>query len=292
MAVARSEMRIETDGSVAFTAVVMLLARRAWLILTLALVGGVVGFATAQVLPRQYEIEAILAPAQNAGVLAGSGVAGQLARLGGLGLAGSSNTNAALGLMNSRGLCRRFALQVNLLADLFPPREPSLKQRILGATKPTIDDACRYFHANVFTADSNELTGLVTVRVRWGDSAKAASWINTIVDMTNADMQSGTIAEAAGALHALQGQLDSAPPVKVQEAIYSLIEQQLGRIAAAKGSPQYALTVLDRAEPKEPQDYDFPSRALFTFTGLGLGALLATLIIAIRASLAVRLPTA
>lgn len=274
-----------SNGGVAAVAVLELLLRRYRFLAASSIAGALLGVASTLFVPKYYEVESILGPVDKSAITVGvGGMAGQLQRLGGLAIGTGTETHVALGLLASRGLCRRFAVRTHLLAELFPAesvRKPW--DRWIKSTPPTVDDACRVLHEDILSIDLNELTGLVTVTGRWTDSEKAAFWINTLVQMANSELQAAAVQESQRTLVALQQQLDGQSSVEIARAIYALMEQQLGRVAAASSMPQFALTVIDPAEKKDWSDYDFPSRRLFAAAGFVIGGGIGVLVIVVLA---------
>ncbi len=108
--------------------------------------------------------------------------------------------------------------------------------------------------------DSNELTGIISVSVRWPDPVIASAWANQFVRLANQNLQERAIAEAEGTLAATREQLKVPHPIEIEIALSRVVEQQLADLAVARGTPQFALTVLDPAVPKEAQNYDWPKR--------------------------------
>ncbi len=98
-------------------------ARRVWLVVG-ASIGMACGLAYALTAEKEYVGLTVVMAAERSTLGKGmSGVAGQLAGLVGLSVPGGSSKVAALGTLESRGLCLRFARQVGLIEKVFGSTE-------------------------------------------------------------------------------------------------------------------------------------------------------------------------
>jgi len=278
------EMTSSTDRvanlSVAASAA-FLWARRWWLVAGV-MAGVAIGLIYALTADKEYVAQTVVMAADRSALGKGiSGVAGQLAGLVGLSVPGGSSKVAALGTLQSRGLCLRFANKVGLIEKIFKSNEHNgLVRRVLhlGPRKFTADDACTVFKENHLEIDSNELTGVISISVRWPDPEVASTWANELVTLANQNLQDRAIADAEGTLAALREQLRVSHPVEIEVALSRVVEQQLADLAVARGTPQFALTVLDPAVPKEAQNYDWPRMKTIVLLGGMFGAIAAVLL--------------
>jgi uncharacterized protein involved in exopolysaccharide biosynthesis len=263
--------------------------RRLWLVLGAAL-GFAGGLAFGVVADKEYVGQTVVMAAERSNLGKGiGGVAGQLAGLVGLSVPGGSNKVAALGTLESRGLCLRFANQVDLVEKIFHATEShGLLRKVLGLgpRKYTADDACTVLKEKHLGIESNELTGIISISVRWSDPVTASEWANAFVTLANQNLQERAISEAEGTLAATREQLKVPHPMEIEIALSRVVEQQLADLAVARGTPQFALTVLDPAVPKEIENHDWPRLKTLVLLGAFFGCLGAVLLALVLNALA------
>lgn len=249
-----------------------------WFILGIAIVFGVVFFFLATVLPKKYTAWTVVSVAatqqygdQALGALAQfSGIA----RLAGVSLPGSRTGADRIALLESRIAIGNFIEREDLLPRLFSRRwNKGLRRWKDGDRVPTLYEGIRYFQKHILTVVATGTAGLVTVRIQWSDPATAAQWANDFIRGVNDFAKKKEIARAQRHLQFLNERAKTEPYVSQQEAIARLTETELGQEMVARGTEEYAFTVIDPAiAPEKPS---FPKRSLFSVLGVMLGCLVA-----------------
>ncbi len=127
--------------------------------------------------------------------------------------------------------------------------------------------------------DWNNTTQLVTLTVEWRDPVVAADWANTLVDRVNHNLSTRAVSEAEKSVSYLNQELEKTSVVGLRQAIYNLIETQIGNIMSANVNEEYAFRVIDPAAPPDLDDYVWPRPALTLATGFILGVSLGLAIV-------------
>lgn len=266
------------ERSIAASELISELARRRWLLVLGGVVGVLVALLVIFLSPRKYVVEAVVGPAESGmNVSAIGGVYGQLARLGGLGGGGGANFESAMTLLKTRGLCVELASKLKLREELFPGEQSGgLKEAILGPAPPvTDDDACEFLWSNIISVDINKLSGFATVRATWMNSEDGARWVNSMLKLTNDRLRQAAVRDTQGSLRVLHGMLEAEQSVEMRQVLVALVQQQMSRLATTQGATSFALSVLDPAQAKAPQDYSWPKKKLILAVGFAGGFLLA-----------------
>ena len=262
---------------------------RGWkIVVVVTLLGAAIGVATALLIRPVYRATAVLAPRSEADTATlGRSLASQLGGL--AGIAGSlmptgSNQAETIATLRSRALTEKFIVEGNLLPVLFPDQWDATRGRWRGgdARVPTKGDGFRVFDRDIRTVDEDRKTGLVTVSIDWTDPVLAARWANELVARTNATMRLRASAEAEVTLRYLQKELDRTNKVELRTSLFQLVEAQQKTLMLANTRPEYALRVIDPAEPPGYRDRIWPKRPLIAVLGVLLGALLGAAIVLAR----------
>jgi uncharacterized protein involved in exopolysaccharide biosynthesis len=115
----------------------------------------------------------------------------------------------------------------------------------------------------------NNKTGLVSLSIKWKDPGLAAQWTNGLVKMTNDVLREKAISEAERNIAYLNDEVKKTTVVPVQQAVYSLMETEIKKQMLARGSPNYALKVIDPAIT--PEIRSSPTTLLWLAGGFVLG---------------------
>lgn len=205
-----------------------------------------------------YRSEVVLSPTDHSG--SGGTMAqlvgriGSLGSLAGVGLgAGSSMRAESVAMLKSRALTEDFIRNRNLLPVLYAEQWDAQRGGWATLTPPTLAGAVEDFNEDVRSVIEDRRTGLVTLRMEWSDPALAATWANEYVAAANETVRKRAIADAERTLQYLDAELTKTRKVSVQQAIYSLIEQQINAIAVANVQEEFAFKVVDPAAPAEAQ---------------------------------------
>jgi uncharacterized protein involved in exopolysaccharide biosynthesis len=234
-----------------------------------------------------YRSEVVLSPTDHSG--SGGAVAQLMGRIGSLGplaganLGGGGSMRAeSVAFLKSRALTEDFIRNRNLLPVLYAEQWDAQRGGWATPTPPTLAGAVEDFNEHVRSVIEDRRTGLVTLRMEWSDPALAATWANEYVAAANETVRRRAIADAERTLQYLDTELTKTRKVSVQQAIYSLVEQQINAIAVANVQEEFAFKVVDPAAPAEADRFVRPIRPLVIALGAIVGFCLACLVVLLR----------
>ena len=143
--------------------------------------------------------------------------------------------------------------------------------------EPTLWKANQYFGKKIRLVQIDAKTGIVTMEITWTNPEQAAAWANGLVAMTNDYLRSEAITEAQRNIDYLNQQAANTTLMPVKQVIYGILENEINKEMLARGTKEYALKVLDPAQPPEkPSSLRLPVWVFLGFAGgLGLSLLLA-----------------
>jgi hypothetical protein len=268
---------VELNNSETHFAFQVLLLHR-WRLLLAALLG--IGLAGAYVViaDKMYTVDLVAVPArfdQSGDGLSVTQALGGLSALAGAGSGLSDEVREALAILRSRSLIEAFIQEEHLLPVLFEGKwdasENSWKDQ---EDVPSLWDGYRRFSGDVISVSVNSSQGIISLRVTWKESAIAAQWANKLLAQANDRIRKRVIDEAAGNIDFLRGELEATSLLEVRQSIFSLVEAQIRRIMLANTRPDYAFRVVDPAQKKDVEDYDYPRAAIL----LPVGAIVAVAI--------------
>ncbi len=249
-----------------------------------------------------YRAEVLMAPAGDRDDIGNPlsflpGQLGGFADLVGFGSGGTIDSQTAIAILESRQFIGEFIDDRRLMPILFADRwdvekddwkEPTGISRVIGSLSalfsnsnnnsrsnlgvPTTWDAYELMRNEILSVSLNEKTGLITLVVEWEDPKLAADWANAALAAVNEHIRTRDVVEAERSIEFLTEQLDPSTAVSVEQAIYSLIEEQTKTIMLANVREEYAFEVIDRAVI--PQERVRPDRVLTLFLGLMVGLVL------------------
>ncbi len=256
---------------------------RRWLIALTTLACAVIACAFALILPKEYDASVLISPVTSeqeshlGGLSSLVSQFGGLASLAGISPAADAKRSESLAILQSAALTERFIAQNRLLPVLFSQRWDSQTGRwkVPTAKIPTLWKANRYFK-KLRSVETDPKTELVTLTIKWTNAQQAADWANALVAMTNEYTRQQAIDEAERNIAYLKSQATQTDIVEARQAIFTLLQSQLNKAMLARGTEQYALKVIDPAQP--PETPSSPRPILWTAIGFVGGGILSLLI--------------
>lgn len=260
-----------------------LLLRRWWLvaIVWLAVFAGAIWYALNA--PRVYRAEALVAPAAQerpggGGLERFASQFGGLAALAGLGAGGATvDKDVALATLRSRRFQEQFIVDHDLLrrfyADRWNERTKSFEPSWTGAV-PSMDDALKHFNQRVFEVSEDRRSGLIKIRIDWGDREEGARWANELVDRVNRATRDDALREAERSLKFLNAELPKTAEVEVRRSIFEMMETQINRVMLANVRQDFAFRVIDPAVAVSERHYVKPRKRVVAMLGFAGGAVL------------------
>jgi uncharacterized protein involved in exopolysaccharide biosynthesis len=256
--------------------------RRHWgLTCGFVVVFAMAAFAASFLLQPSYMAEALVLPiGGEMDANAGDAIRGQLgglAALTGLSIGNGSNRDEVIAELRSRGFTQEFIDELGVMQSMYAKQwdaKTSTWRPSWRGKTPTMWDAIKRFDGSVREVEEDKLTGLVTVRVYWGNPDVAATWANALIERLNQRARRRAIAEATQSLEYLNRELARTNILEMRQLLYRLVEQQTQKITMANVREQFALRVIDPAKAPDADDFAFPKRPLFAVIGAALGAIL------------------
>ncbi|HEY2682955.1 MAG TPA: Wzz/FepE/Etk N-terminal domain-containing protein [Steroidobacteraceae bacterium] len=253
-----------------------------WLVLSLALVFGIIATVLAVTATPLYKSQVIVTQVHDT-TMGGSGglmnQLGGLASIAGLNINGGDHEAERAAVLNSRELVNEFVKRYNLTAELNGDKKG------LGEW-----DAVEKFKRIVLDIHEEKLKETTTITVEWKDPAVAAQWANEFVALANEQLRNRAIQESTRNIDYLNKQSQKTADVEMQHAIFDLIEHETKTLMLANGRTEYAFTVIDPAVPAHIRSS--PHRTVMVLSGLFIGGFLGSVIAWVRKSMRRREPTA
>jgi uncharacterized protein involved in exopolysaccharide biosynthesis len=201
-------------------------------------------------LPTRYESQVVTLPSPSSGS-ATRPVA--LTALSGLGLSfGAGGTNPkeeAIATLNARSFLIDFVHRQNLMPVLFAD-DWNKDTKSWKKKPPTDEEAYDKLHG-AMTITSTNTSNLVTLAVRWTDSATAAFIANHLMQRLNKQSQDKAVAEANRMIGYLTEAYGKVQISEVRTNIADLIQDQVRQRILAQSRDEYALTIIDPALPSK-----------------------------------------
>ena len=236
--------------------------RRKLLILSIPLAVSLIAAGVVLMMPSWYAAEVLLAPAEARTSVGIGGPLGSLANLAGISV-GGGDTAEATAVLNSRDLARTFIERENLLAVFFSEQWNATQNAWKDPdpqNQPDIRDAVRYWDTSLRQVTEDRRTELVRLTVQWKDPVLAAKWANQFADLLNERMRQRALTDAQTSIEYLREELANTNEVVLQQSISRLIEAEMQKLTMARGNPEFAFKVIDRAEV--PKRRSSPQRTL------------------------------
>jgi uncharacterized protein involved in exopolysaccharide biosynthesis len=270
---------VPREDGVSLREFLLFIWRSRWTALIAGVLCAVVAALAAWIVTPQYSATVVLLPvsARSGGSIdlggASSSELSGLASLAGINLNGSNQVKTeALATLQSQILTEQYIQQHDLLPILFSHdwNAATRQWNITDPKKvPTLWKANLRFK-DVRSVLDDTKTGLVTLTIRWKDPYLAAAWANGLVKLTNDFLRQHAIDEAERNITYLSAEVSKTNIVEVKAAIYSLMETEIKNEMIARGRTDYALRVIDPAQP--PERKSFPRPVLWT-AGAFLGGI-------------------
>jgi hypothetical protein len=240
-----------------------ILRQHRWRLLALSALGivsAVVYFAFAE---RMFTVELVALPARHdqdfSAALGASQPLGGIGSLLGLDAGQTEQLREGMAILKSRLLIEHFIEQNDLLPVLFADEWDAENDAWLDPSDPpSMWDGFKEFSKHIYTVSESPSEGTIRISMTWRDSETAASWANEILSLANDRLRQRTIRQSEDSLNYLREELENITTMGVRQSVYSLIESQIQLRMLAKTRPDYAFTSVDPAQPKDPDDYDFP----------------------------------
>jgi hypothetical protein len=179
-------------------------------------------------------------------------------------------------VLRSNLLVQQLVESNNLMPILFAEKwDSAAKSWRQDVSPPTMGDALRLFESKILQVREDMKSGLIIVRVEWGDRQLCALWASTLVDLANSEMRRRTIEESVAALTMLEREYESAMSVSLRAAISNVMEAQLRTRTMAEVRKQFAFKVVDPPVVPDADKRVRPTRTLIVLVGLLIGGLLA-----------------
>jgi len=256
-----------------------------WLVVAITAAFTTVGAAYALLATPCYRAEVLLMPAEQqstSSMMAQLGGLGSLAGLAGISV-GKDDSAEPIAVLESQGFTRKFiegeSLLTVLLANDWDASAKAWKETD-PEDQPDWRDAVKYFDEEVRSVSKDSSTGLITLAVTWTDPQAAADWANRLVERLNDTMRERALVNSTANVSYLQAQSAATNVVTVQQAIGRLLESEMQKLMMARGKQEFALRVIDRAEP--PKDPSKPQRVLVVALSTLAGGFLAVLFVIMR----------
>ena len=270
------------DANITLAEYLGVLRRNRWVIIAFvaacALGAALAGF----LLPTKYTAVIVVSPVSSSsggGQLGGISSLvssfGDIASLAGISVGQDSKRAQTLAVLESGALTESYIAANHLLPVLYS----KLWDPVTGRWKvsspakvPTLWKANRYFGKKIRTVTLDPKTGIVTMTIVWTNAEQAAAWANGLVAMTNEYLRTQAIEDAQRNIDYLDQQAAKTTLVPVKEVIYNILESEINNEMLARGTKDYALKVIDPAQPPETPSSMKPA----TLFVIGLAAGLAT----------------
>lgn len=236
--------------------------RRKWFVMTVAFGAACLAAGLSLLMPNWYTAEVLLSPAEERTSVGIAGPLGSLANLAGISV-GGGDTAEANAVLNSRELARTYIQREDLLPVFFARQWDAKRKKWKQddpEDQPDIRDAVRYWDRNLRTVSEDRKTKLVHLTIEWKDPVLAAKWANEFAELLNDRMRQRALADAQTSIDYLREELAKTNEVVLQQSISRLIESEMQKITMARGNPEFAFKVIDRAEI--PKRKSSPQRVL------------------------------
>ena len=228
----------------------------------------------ASTLPTIYKAEVLMIPASGGGGGLSNRLGG-LADMAGVSLGGSSagaEGEQALARLKTRSFLTNHIKEKNLKPILFASRW-SEQGKLWIDKEPSDREASELLLDMVTTSiDSKDKAGLVAFSLEWENPAnpdKIADMANDLVSNMNFRAKQRAIVEAKNSISFLEKELEQTSILNSQTILYSLIEQQMGKIMMANIRDEFVFKIIDPAVV--PKHAETKPISMVVFIGLILG---------------------
>ena len=233
-------------------------------------------------LPTIYKTEVLMIPVSGGGVSGGglSNRLGGLADMAGVSLGGSSagaEGEQVLARLKTRSFLTKHIKEKNLKPILFADQWDRVEKKWIDK-EPSDRDSAELLK-NMIEAGSHPRSkaGLASLSIEWKNPHnpnKIADIANNLVSSINSHAKDRAILEARDSISFLEKELEQTSIVNSQTILYSLIEQQMGKIMMANIRDEFVFKVIDPAV--NPKHAETKPILMVIFIGIILGIFLAS----------------
>jgi Chain length determinant protein len=272
----------QAKDSESLASVIAALVKRWRLIGASVLIGGCLAVLASLFMPTTYRAKIIVAPVIESEAIGAGGLRGAInnelggiASAVGIDLSGSdARKQQFYATLISQDFARDLIRAENLMPLLYPDRwDPVAKNWRPGVKVPTLDAGMRKLLDEHRRVSEDRKTGMVTVVYEWWTPEMAARLANRTIEMVNDRLRNRAIHDSDLGIQYLQKELATTSDVGVQQGIYSLIQEQIGKSMVANVQREYAYRVIDPAVP--PDVKASPLRKVIGAVGAIAGLILA-----------------
>jgi uncharacterized protein involved in exopolysaccharide biosynthesis len=260
--------------------------RARWGILGVTAIFTIAGAVAGMLTDKQYRAEILVSPVTDSRTGAAGGLSalasqyGELASLAGVSISGRGTKEEAIAVLQSQLITEAYVRDNDLLPVLYAERWDA-KSKLWKSDNvkkiPTLWMANQYFKKTIRDVKEDKHSGLVTMRISWRDPVLAAKWANELVRNTNRYLREKAIKESDQNIAYLNDQAAKTNVIEARTAIYSILKEEINKEMIAKGREEYALKVLDPAEP--PQVSSSPSTIFLGIVGAAAGLIVSALLV-------------
>ena len=206
----------------------------------------------ASTLPTIYKAEVLMIPASGGGGGLSNRL-GSLADMAGVSLGGSSagaEGEQVLARLKTRSFLTKHIKEKNLKPILFADQWDRVEKKWIDK-EPSDRDSAELFK-NMIEAGSHPRSkaGLASLSIEWKNPHnpnKIADIANNLVNSINSHAKDRAILEARDSISFLEKELEQTSILNSQTILYSLIEQQMGKIMMANIRDEFVFKVIDPA---------------------------------------------
>lgn len=298
-----AEAHSASDNEIDLTQLFRILWNGKAVIVSVALVAGLLAFGIMLIKPNIYLSQAVVAPVSDSdsgGLAAIAGQLGGLASLAGvrLGKGGASKVSIALEVLKSRKFISEFIKKHHILVQLLAPKkwDPETGKLMIDPDKydanrkrwsnestkggePSEWKAYKAF-SKILKVNQDKDNGLITIGVEYISPELAQQWASWLVEDINNEIRRRDIDEAQRSIDYLNMQRQKTSVAGMQQVFFKLIEQQTQTIMLANVRDEYVFKIID--PPALPEEKVGPKRVLVVALATILGLLLACIVIFFR----------
>jgi uncharacterized protein involved in exopolysaccharide biosynthesis len=242
---------------------------------TLTILGSIYYTST---LPTVYKSEVLMLPASGGGG-GTSGKLGSLADMAGISLGGNSMVGIegeqALARLKTRSFLTDHIKEKNLKPILFADQWNE-KEKQWTSQEPSDREASELFLDMITTTSIRQnKAGLVVLSIEWENPVnpeEIANIANNLVQSMNSHAKKRAVLEAERSISFIEKELEKTAILNSQAILYSIIEQQMGRIMMANVRDEFVFKVIDPAII--PKRAEAKPTLMFILIGIALGIFL------------------
>jgi uncharacterized protein involved in exopolysaccharide biosynthesis len=243
--------------------------RKNW-IMVASLVAASVGMALVYgiISPIKYKAEVSLIRVDGSSAIGPLGQLGGLASLAGVQIGTGEDSTRILAVLSSQDFAMEVIRETGIADDIRKMMVPVIGFRSEESFRGDTE-VSEYFKENVFRVLEDKKTGVIRLAVLWPTAEGAATIVNKIPALLNLSLRSRAKVESDLRLKYLISKLESEQVGAITSALSSLVEAEMTKALALQSGPEFAVSVVDKAEP--PVKRTSPRRALACVLGAIFG---------------------